>query len=304
MKTSVVDLQLQDTASVTTGLGLPLVRRAALVRSHSASRIGWHTHELYELLCLSEGATVYEFSDGRTIELSGGQFLVIPPGTVHRGLDDFRKPALLCGLMLDLTKSSSIRHTPFEASDLRWLKTEFDRISLQPGKMGKELRSRIALLPQKIEGFNHSDRPGVLLMRSLLCQIITELANHQTRQSGPEDHDFVKRAIAYMHEQLSEPTSIRDVAHRAGCSRARLFDVFKEKTGMTPNDYWQRIRMEEAYRRVTGGSDSFTKIAMDCGFSTSQYFCSVFRKYWGMSPTECRVKGARSVASVATDQST
>jgi AraC-like DNA-binding protein len=297
------DFLLQDTASITGGLGLPLVPRVALVRSHSASRIGWHSHQFYEVLCLGEGATVYEFSGGETVELFGGNFLVIPPETVHRGLDDFRQPALLCGMMLDIENDSSIRYTPFASSDLRWLKTQLRGLALRPTAMTRELRSLIGQLPSKIETFDEKDSPNVLLMRAQLCQILVLLANQRQQAEGgaPTEHNYVDKAIQYMNQHLSGPTSIRMVAHHAGCSRARLFDVFKESTGMTPNDYWQRIRIEEAFRRVSDSSQSFTQIAMDCGFSTSQYFCTVFRKYWGMSPTQCRRKYALNSSETKDD---
>lgn len=297
------EFQLQDTASVTAGLGLPLVPRLALVRSHSASRIGWHSHQFYEVLFLGEGATVYEFSGGETIELTGGHFLVIPPEIVHRGLDDFRQPALICGMMLDVENDSSIRFTPFASSDLRWLKSQLHGLALRPTVMTRDLRNSIGQLPSKIETFDEKDRSSVLLMRALLCEVLVKLAAQRVQEEEFQtaEHSYVDRAIQYMTVNLSGPTSIRHVAQHAGCSRARLFDVFKEATGMTPNDYWQRIRIEEAFRQVTDSSQSFTQIAMDCGFSTSQYFCTVFRKYWGMSPTQCRKKYALNASGAAED---
>jgi AraC-like DNA-binding protein/quercetin dioxygenase-like cupin family protein len=291
-----------DTASITQGLELPLVHRVALVRSHSASRIGWHSHSQYEALFLGEGATVYEVSDGRTIRLFGGQCLVIPPGTVHRGLDDVRQPALLCGVMFETSKSSSLtRYTPFSDSDLKRIQEELDWLALKPVNMSRELRTEIQLLPAQIEAFDERNRHLVLSLRLRLCRILLELSRHRTNQvivSGP---DYVEKAIGIMRDTLHEPISILDLATKAGCSRAHLFSVFKEKTGMTPNDYWQRMRVQEAFRRVTESNDSFTRIAIDCGFSTSQYFCSVFRKYWGTSPSECRKKSQSVSRSSAND---
>jgi len=279
-----------DTASITTGLGLPLVYRVALVRSHSASRIGWHSHSQYETLFLGEGATVYEISDGRALKLFGGQCLILPPGTVHRGLDDVRQPALLCGIMYELDMSTVARYTPFSESDLPWIKTELDCLALQPINMSKELRLEVQSLPAQIEAFDEANRSCVISMRLRLCRILLELSRLRTTQVIASGTDYVEKAIGIMRDRLHDPISIFDLAAKAGCSRAHLFSVFKEKTGMTPNDFWQRIRVEEAFRRVTESSDSFTRIAIECGFSTSQYFCSVFRKYWGASPTECRQK--------------
>src|SRR5262245_24842147 len=108
-------------------LELPLVKRVAVVRSQSASRITWHAHDWYEALFLLDGATSYQFADGRLVELSGEHFVVIPPRVKHRGLHDVRQPARLCGVMFDPRPRSAVRHTPFTVSDLRRLHGQFER---------------------------------------------------------------------------------------------------------------------------------------------------------------------------------
>ena len=111
-------------------LGLPLVETLGAIRSHSASCITWHAHERFELLFLLEGKTAYEFSGGRTVELPGGHFLVVPPHTRHRGTHDVRMPAKLCGVVFDPRRPAAGRNTPFAARDLDWLAHQFERDAL------------------------------------------------------------------------------------------------------------------------------------------------------------------------------
>ena len=103
-----------------------------------------------------------------------------------------------------------------------------------------------------------------------------------------EPKHAVQATIAFMQSHLGETISIEEVADAVHCSRAKLFEVFKDSTGMTPNDYWQRLRIDRAQRLLSNSETSITEIALDCGFSTSQYFSSVFRKYAGVSPTHYR----------------
>ncbi len=269
-------------------LGLPLIQRVSNVRCHSASRITWHSHPFYELLLLSEGATAYEFQDGRVAELSGGQFLVIPATTVHRGLNDFRKPGSLCGVMIAPNISNACHQTTFAPADIQWIRERLDQASLTPRKMSCELRALVKSLPELIHNFDAMDKESVLRARLRVCQIVLEVAAQLASSASVVSTVVVENAIRFMQTNLDSPTSMVKVAQAVGCSRARLFEIFKETTGLTPNDYWQRIRVEEAYRRLLSTSDSVTKVAMDCGFTTSQYFCTVFRKYWGISPSDCR----------------
>ena len=96
-------------------LGLPLVSSVTSIRSQRASRITWHQHGCYELLLLLDGSTAYEFSDGRTVELPGGHFMVIQPEMVHRGFHDVRRPVRLTspGSCLIRTPKGHTRILPF-----------------------------------------------------------------------------------------------------------------------------------------------------------------------------------------------
>ncbi len=57
-----------------TKIGLSLVKSVSAIFSHTASRVPWHSHSQFELLFVTDGATVYEFEDRDSIELAGGQF--------------------------------------------------------------------------------------------------------------------------------------------------------------------------------------------------------------------------------------
>ena len=63
--------------------------------------------------------------------------------------------------------------------------------------------------------------------------------------------------------------------------------MFKRELGMAPNDYRQRLRVRKM--RPARHSDAHvTEIAMRAGYSSSQYFSRVFRKYVGMTPRAYR----------------
>ncbi len=70
------------------------------------------------------------------------------------------------------------------------------------------------------------------------------------------------------------------------CSATGFIKRFKYETGLTPADFFQRIKVEEARRRLAVPKAAITAIAFDLGFSSSQYFASVFKKYTGTTPRE------------------
>jgi AraC-like DNA-binding protein len=55
--------------------------------------------------------------------------------------------------------------------------------------------------------------------------------------------------------------------------------------GLTPNDYLTRRRLEHAAHLLLGDAGKYiTQIALETGFSSNQYFSSLFRRYFGLAP--------------------
>lgn len=76
----------------------------------------------------------------------------------------------------------------------------------------------------------------------------------------------------------------------SGYGRSRFFSLFVTDTGMTPNDYLVRIRIEKAKKALSQPSHegSMLDLAVSCGFNSAAVFASTFRKHVGVSPREFR----------------
>lgn len=95
-----------------------------------------------------------------------------------------------------------------------------------------------------------------------------------------------------MEEHLQRDAKSEDLAALAGLSPARFHVHFKRITGSSPKDHLQRLRIEQAARRLWEAPDlTITEVAHEFGFSSSQYFATVFRRYLGVSPGRHREGG-------------
>lgn len=274
---------------------MPLIETLGAIRSHSASRISWHAHERYELLFLLDGATAYEFSGGRTVELPGGHFLVVPPRTRHRGTHDVRMPAELCGVVFDPRRRGGGRNTPFDAHDLGWLTHQFDRHALVAQPMGQELRRLATVLSRLVREFHRRERSRarVIALRLQVAAVLSAAARQLNVAADAAPRMAIAAALAFLDGHYREPIRMAAVARVVGCGRSRLFQLFKESTGMTPNDYLQRLRVTRARALLTTTDRTVTDVAYATGFSSSQYFSNVFRKYAGTTPSALRTRTAR-----------
>jgi AraC family L-rhamnose operon regulatory protein RhaS len=75
------------------------------------------------------------------------------------------------------------------------------------------------------------------------------------------------------------------MAEECGLSRTRFADYCKLLTNMSPVQYLQHLRLEQAAAMLRlPHRGSVTDIAFSCGFNSSQYFSSAFRKRYGHAP--------------------
>ena len=90
--------------------------------------------------------------------------------------------------------------------------------------------------------------------------------------------------LAFIEQHLDEAPAVSRLAAQAGLSVPRFKARFRQEFGVPPAEYVLRARIEEARRRLTDGNASITQIAFDLGFSSSQYFATVFKRFAGHPP--------------------
>ena len=115
------------------------------------------------------------------------------------------------------------------------------------------------------------------------------------RAGAPALDHRLRKAIQLMRENVCERMSLDDVARSVGLSRPHFFALFKEQTNLTPNVYWNTLRMEEARRQLQGTEEPLVAVACNLGFTTQGNFSRFFRDHFGVPPTLYR-EAARASA--------
>ena len=70
-------------------------------------------------------------------------------------------------------------------------------------------------------------------------------------------------------------------------SRATLYRLFKERTGLSPREYILSYRLEQARTMLEKGL-SVKSAGISCGFSDQFYFSKAFKEHFGMPPSAYR----------------
>lgn len=76
------------------------------------------------------------------------------------------------------------------------------------------------------------------------------------------------------------------LTEEVGISRAQLHRKMKEMTGIPASEFLRNIRLEQAARLLKEQKVNVTQVAYSVGFSNLAHFSTIFRRHFGVSPTE------------------
>lgn len=100
------------------------------------------------------------------------------------------------------------------------------------------------------------------------------------------NNELMQRIMKCVNAHLSDPDfNVERLTEEVGISRSQLHRKMKELTGISTNEFIRNLRMEEASRLLRQGDVNITQVAYAVGFNSQAHFSTVFKKYFGMSPT-------------------
>lgn len=126
-------------------------------------------------------------------------------------------------------------------------------------------------------------------IKELNFRMCVDFAEKVARTKIAESPSKLATDVAnYVHSHMFEPISTEDVAKALFMSRGFVSTSFKQETGKNLADYIREEKVEEAKMVLRHSTQSLSDIASHLGFSSQSHFCSVFKRYTGMSPHEYR----------------
>ncbi|MDM1248859.1 MULTISPECIES: AraC family transcriptional regulator [Acinetobacter] len=117
-----------------------------------------------------------------------------------------------------------------------------------------------------------------------------QLSQTQQRQISPH---FIKSTQDYIHAHLHENLTIEILAQHAGISVRSLFLGFQKYLNMTPMQYLKELRFKQVHEELIQGNQAITEVALKWGFTHLGRFSQEYKKRYGYSPSETKVKFLR-----------
>jgi transcriptional regulator GlxA family with amidase domain len=96
------------------------------------------------------------------------------------------------------------------------------------------------------------------------------------------------RVQAHVQEHLNGALSVDRLAEIAGISSRSLARLFNQELDITPHEFVESIRIDQARNLLQGTELALKVVAYDCGFGSAEQMRVVFHRRLGISPASYR----------------
>ena len=155
-----------------------------------------------------------------------------------------------------------------------------------------EFLARIREIASRMESRKTEDAAE---LSSLAYRLISGFASKA--ECGCSRMDSLPEALARILREMRETAAgltIRELAGKYGMEIHQLMRLFRRHLGVSPSEYCNRLRMENAGRLVAHTAFSMKEIAERLGYRSSLYFSTAFRRAFGVPPSVYRKRNRAS----------
>lgn len=106
--------------------------------------------------------------------------------------------------------------------------------------------------------------------------------------SSGDTYTPVGRAQAYVINNLRESFPVERLAAIAGVSPRTIARLFVKQLGITPHDFVEAVRLDQARNLLEATDAPLKAVAFDCGFANPEQMRAAFQRQLGLSPARYR----------------
>jgi AraC family L-rhamnose operon regulatory protein RhaS len=263
-----------------------------------------HRNEGIEITYLETGAVAFTV-DERRFDLHAGQFTVTRPWQLHKLGAPNLGPGRVHWIILDVGVRrpnqewrwpSWVVLTPRDRQEL----TQQLRHNENPvWNSSPEVASAFRALGECVTRWRqpHVESRMITLLNQLLVGILDALTHQQTTRdpdltSRRRTVELFLRDLAENALSSREPWTLRQMAAQCGMGITAFSEYCRQLVNAGGIEYLNQCRLDHAAKRMRADrGESITAIAFECGFNSSQYFATSFRKRFKATPREYRQLG-------------
>ena len=148
------------------------------------------------------------------------------------------------------------------------------------------------MIRETIELMAHTREYGTADRLDLLCFRMAEELMFLRKNRVPIDTmaQKIHSIASYLQLNFLELIDFEDLAGRHGLSRCTFYRQWSRYFRQTPAQFLLNLRLEWAKEQLSYSRIKIYDLTSELHFSTTAYFCSIFKKQFGMTPLQYQKK--------------
>ncbi|NRA40117.1 MAG: helix-turn-helix transcriptional regulator [Planctomycetes bacterium] len=144
----------------------------------------------------------------------------------------------------------------------------------------KAVRNVLTEIDSAFRGEDHS----LYFPQSAAWRLMDRLHVRQQQTASDQLAHVLRRILDETYTRMD--LSIQHIAQELGVDRSTLFRRFQKMYNMAPKTYLENKRMHHAQALIRSQHLSIKDTAKHCGYEDPQYFSRVFKKHFGVAPSQ------------------
>ncbi|MFA9195033.1 AraC family transcriptional regulator [Flavobacterium sp. FBOR7N2.3] len=237
-------------------------------KNHSRSRKNGIKEYIF-LYCLEGDGWIK--INGKTINLKPNTGFIIPENTAHKYGSSLKDAWSIYWIHFAGNYAATL-YNRFSTSSEEAIKIAFDQ-------------SRISLLNEIIKLLeNNLSDEKIESIHFKLLTFFSSICYSNTAEIPIEDK--ISHSISFMKAHLSQVLTIDELANQAFYSVSRYSELFKQKTGYSPIQFFIRLKIQKSCEYLNFTNLNIKEICKEVGFDDPYYFSRMFKKQIGLPPMQ------------------
>lgn len=244
-----------------------------------------HDHDFFEVFLVESGRTAH-WINGVTQTLEPGQLVFVRPHDVHAFSADRSVGCEISNVMFRVETALHLAQ--------RYAGTIANRFFDAPAPLpemhtlGPARFARAINVSQQLQTAHRS----LARIEEYLLVLTNRVADVTSSSTDGAPRWFAEaRSAAQSQEVFSKGAA--GFISAAGRSHEHVCRTCKTVTGLTPSNYINQIRIEFAAHLLRSDERSINDVVEACGFDNTSYFYRLFKRQYGATPRQYRLKNLR-----------
>lgn len=245
-----------------------------------------HAAEFHEInISISGGLTTEKYSTNGKRKIfcgSDGGLCITPAGQTIGAF--WEKPLDHLGILLapDLVSNTALENRFSTVFDFDDNSTDKDQLVQSIG---------LALVAESSRALPEGKLYAESLIQTLILHLLRNYSNAKSvteNTNGGLSGYKLRRVKEFINESLEEDLSLADIAAVADLSQFHFSRSFRKSTGLTPQQYLTRQRIELAKQLLENEDLPIVEISLRAGFKNQSHFTTLFHKFTKYTPKTWR----------------